>query len=103
MPFCAFELPQIRSIPVPVEHSPTENGQQQATALEPSYTRRMPVGVGVGVRWKVCTSILAGLAPMLAAAPAGAQDNWEIPGFDTVGAGAFLGYAFGGDRGLEWG
>ena len=54
-------------------------------------------------RLKVCSLILAGLAPLLSAAPATAQEEWSIPGFDTVGGGVFLGYAFGGDRGLEWG
>jgi hypothetical protein len=39
----------------------------------------------------------------LCAAPATAQESWAIPGFDTVGGGVFLGYAFGGDRGFEWG
>lgn len=52
---------------------------------------------------KVCTSILAGLVPLLSVAAAGAQENWQIPGFDTVGGGVFLGYALGGERGFEWG
>jgi len=57
----------------------------------------------VAARVRVCTSLLAGLAPLLAAAPAAAQENWAIPGFDTAGVGVFLGYAFGAERGLEWG
>ena len=56
-----------------------------------------------GVRGVV--SLLALLAALLAAAPASAQstDNWRVGGLDNVGVGAFLGYAFGAERGLEWG
>jgi hypothetical protein len=40
---------------------------------------------------------LAGLSPLLCAAPVGAEP------FDTGGAGVFLGYAFGEGGGFEWG
>ncbi|HYQ04508.1 MAG TPA: hypothetical protein VER96_37805 [Polyangiaceae bacterium] len=55
------------------------------------------------LRAKWCASILAGLSPLLCAATAAAQENWSIPGFDTVGGGIFVGYAFGAERGLDWG
>jgi len=57
----------------------------------------------VDARGRIYGSLLVGLAPLLAAVPAGAQESWQIPGFETAGAGAFLGYAFGGERGIEWG
>ncbi|HEY0465765.1 MAG TPA: hypothetical protein VGC79_16240, partial [Polyangiaceae bacterium] len=40
---------------------------------------------------------LAGLSPLLCAAPAGAEP------FQTGGVGVFAGYAFGGRGGFEWG
>ena len=49
-------------------------------------------------------AVLVGLAPLLAAGPASGQsENWQVGGLDNVGVGAFLGYAFGRERGLEWG
>lgn len=63
----------------------------------------MGAWAGRGVRGYLL--LLVGLGPLLAAAPASAQgsDNWQVGGLDNVGVGAFLGYAFGGERGLEWG
>lgn len=47
-------------------------------------------------------TLLVGLVSLLAPGPASAQ-SWEVGGLDNVGVGAFLGYAFGSERGLEWG
>jgi hypothetical protein len=44
--------------------------------------------------------LLSGLVPLLSAAPAFAQ---ELGPFDAVGAGVFVGYTFGDERGLDWG
>lgn len=54
-------------------------------------------------RWggrSVATALCGGLGALLLSAPAAAQG---AAGFDTFGGGVFLGYAFGGERGLEWG
>lgn len=48
-------------------------------------------------------ALLIGLGPLLAAAPASAQDSWKVGPLDNVGAGLFLGYTLGAERGLDWG
>lgn len=47
---------------------------------------------------KANLAVLAGLSPLLCAAPAGAAEP-----FQTAGAGVFFGYAFGERGGFEWG
>lgn len=50
--------------------------------------------------------LLVGPAPLTSASPAAAQSawqDWQVGPFDNVGVGLFLGYAFGDERGLEWG
>jgi hypothetical protein len=45
---------------------------------------------------------LAGVLPFLVSAPAEAQSR-DFGPFDVVGAGVFVGYTFGAERGLDWG
>jgi hypothetical protein len=45
---------------------------------------------------------LAGVVPFLVSAPAQAEPR-DIGPFDVVGAGVFVGYTFGAERGLDWG
>jgi hypothetical protein len=60
------------------------------------YTRRMGERERSALRARL--ALLAGVAPLVCAAPAEAE-----PAFDSGGAGVFMGYAFGERGGFEWG
>jgi hypothetical protein len=52
------------------------------------------------LRWRILT--LSGLVPWLVSLPARAAPR-EFGPFDVVGAGMFVGYTFGEERGVNWG
>ena len=55
------------------------------------------MGVRKGGGWPLSLALVAGLLPLMHAAPASAEP------FQTGGVGLFLGYAFGERGGIEWG
>lgn len=53
-----------------------------------------------GIRRRILT--LSGLVPWLVSLPARAEPR-DFGPFDVVGAGVFVGYTFGDERGIDWG